>query len=314
MFGRRLAALYELITGLDFTIDVLVIDKAKLEGADGLKHKQVFYKYFQNLFVTKYSSRFKSFEIIADKVGESFKYELQQYVRTNGIQTDLFNPDRSFHLKDDYTEEPLLQLADIVCGSIGKIFCSSHSETRAKELLNALHSRTSVDFFPYNQRIFLPSIENKDIDNQIATVTLNLITDFITNNPLKTQVEYVRLIEYLILYHDIDQNKLISTYEIVRYLEQFYPGITEDRVRLLVRNLRYEGLFIVSHSGKSGYKLAANYNDIEEYFNHFLKYVIPMLQKIKILNESVSLSTFNKINPLEKDIAFLQLKELLSAL
>lgn len=288
--------------------------RQKLDNAEGLKQKQVFYKYFQNLFVTKYSNRFDSFEIVADKVGESFEYELQQYVRTHGIQTDLFNPNRSFHLKDDYTEEILLQLADFVCGAAGKIFCSSHAEQKAKELLSALHSRTSVDFFPYNQSVFLSSPKNSEVDEQISQVTVNLIDDFLENNPLRAQTEYIRLIEYLLLYHRIDEQKLVSTFEIVKYLEQYYPGITKDRVRLLVRNLRYEGLFIVSHSGKSGYKLAANYYDIEEYFNHFLKYVIPMLQKIKILNESVSTSTFNKINPLEKDSAFVQLKDLLSAL
>jgi hypothetical protein len=314
MFERRVKALYELVTNLDFTIDILVIDKAKLAGADGLKHKQIFYKYFQNLFVSKYSNRFESFEIVADKVGEDFKYELQQYVRVNGIQHDLFNPNRSFHLKDDYTEEPLLQIADIVCGAAGKIFCSSHAEPRAKELLNAIHSRTSVDFFPYNQTVFLATGQNVEVDREISNVSTSLVTEFLGTNPLRSQLEYVRLIEYLMLYHRIDQQQLISTYEIVKYLEQFYPGISEERVRLLVRNLRYEGLFIVSHSGKSGYKLAANYSDIEEYFNHFLKYVIPMLQKIKILNESMSLSTFNKINVLEKDTAFHQLKDLLSVL
>lgn len=78
--------------------------------------------------------------------------------------------------------------------------------------------------------------------------------------------------------------------------------------------MRYEGLFIVSHSGKTGYKLAVNYNDIKEYFNHFSKYVIPMLRKIQIFNETLFANTFNKINPLEKDSSLFQLKELLSAL
>lgn len=314
MFDRRLNALYELVTNLDFTIDILVIDKAKLSNADGLKQKQIFYKYFQNLFVNKYNNRFESFEIVADKVGEEFKYELQQYVRTHGIQQDLFNPNRAFHLKDDYTEEPLLQIADIICGAAGKIFCSSHAEVRARELLNAIHSRASIDFFPYNQTVFDQPVQDSEVDVEISKISINLVDDFLENNSLRSQLEYVRLIEYLILYHKIDHQRLISTYEIVKYLEQFYPGINEERVRLIVRNLRYEGLFIVSHSGKSGYKLAANYSDIKEYFNHFLKHVIPMLQKIKIFNESVSVSTFNKINPLEKDTAFHQLKELLSAL
>lgn len=311
----RLAALKELLSGLDFTIDVLVIDKSKIEGAEGLRYKQVFYKYFQGLFVSRYNQRYGSFEIMAGPVATNFRQELQQYVRTKGIQADLFNPDRAFYLKENTREEPLLELADLVCGAVGKIFCSSHADPRAKELFDVLHSRMSVEYFPYHQKaLFLLSDKNSETDQEIASVNLSLIKEFLRSNHLRGQQEYLRLIDYLLLYNRIDNTRLISTYEIVRYLQQFFPEVTEDKVRLLVRNLRYEGLFIISHSGKAGYKLAANYNDIEEYFNHFSRYVIPMLRKIKILNESISLNTFNKINPLEKDSAFVQLKELLSAL
>src|SRR5690606_31453428 len=54
-FDRRLKVLRQLVAGLDFTIDVLVIDKSRLDKAEGLKQKQIFYKYFQNLFVKKYN-------------------------------------------------------------------------------------------------------------------------------------------------------------------------------------------------------------------------------------------------------------------
>jgi len=83
---------------------------------------------------------------------------------------------------------------------------------------------------------------------------------------------------------------------------------------MLVRDLRYEGLFVVSHSGKPGYKLANSYYDISEHFTHFLKYIIPMLQKIHILNSTISSNSFNKINPIEKDPNMLKLKELLAGL
>ncbi|MVN22976.1 DUF3800 domain-containing protein [Mucilaginibacter arboris] len=314
-FERRLAAIKELTSGLDFTIDILVIDKSKIEHAEGLKYKSVFYKYFQSLFVGKYNQRYQSFEITCDEVGEKFRNELEQYVRTNGIQADLFNPDRTFYLKEDVKEEPLIQLADLVCGCAGKIFCSSHADVRAKELFNVLHGRMSVSYFPNHLKgMFLLAEKDSTVDAEIAEVNLSLIQDFYQNNHLRHQNEYLRLIDYLVLYNRIDNTKLISTYEIVNYLQQFSPDMTEEKVRLLVRNLRYEGLFIVSHSGKTGYKLAVNYQDIKEYFNHFSKYVIPMLRKIQIFNETLSANTFNKINPLEKDSSLLQLKELLSAL
>lgn len=51
-FTKRLNILTDLVADLDFNIDVLVVDKAKI-NSEGLKFKRVFYKYFQSLFINK---------------------------------------------------------------------------------------------------------------------------------------------------------------------------------------------------------------------------------------------------------------------
>ncbi|MFP3671086.1 hypothetical protein SB717_39065, partial [Priestia sp. SIMBA_032] len=66
----------------------MVVDKSNLSG-DGLKIKKTFYKYFQSLFVEKYNNIYESYSINADKVGEEFKIELQDYVRKKSISRDL---------------------------------------------------------------------------------------------------------------------------------------------------------------------------------------------------------------------------------
>ncbi|WP_147202750.1 hypothetical protein [Segetibacter aerophilus] len=83
---------------------------------------------------------------------------------------------------------------------------------------------------------------------------------------------------------------------------------------MLVRDLRYQGLFIVSQSGKPGYKFASGYQDISEHFKHFMKYILPMLQKVKILNEKISQQSHNEINLLEKDVTLKQMKELVTSI
>jgi len=104
----------------------------------------------------------------------------------------------------------------------------------------------SVEYFPYHQKaLFMLSEKNSETDQEIASVNLSLIEEFYQGNHLRNQQEYLRLIDYLLLYNRIDNTRLISTYEIVKYLQQFFPEVTEDKVRLLVRNLRYEGLFIL---------------------------------------------------------------------
>lgn len=313
-FNRRLQILRELVEGLDFTIDVLVIDKAKL-NSEGLKNKQVFYKYFQNLFVKKYNDRFESFTIWADKVGEEFQFELQDYIRTKSISPTLFHQNRLFYLSDDIADEKLIQFADILAGSLGKVFCSSHTHERAQEIYDILHTRMSVDFFPY-----LSSVEEVELgesnryDKKIVEINLKIASDQLEILKRKDKIEEVHLLNYLVLSFRINPLRLVPTHELTNYLSQFFQSMSDERVRTIVRNLRYEGIFLISHPGKPGYKLACSYYDITQQFKHYLRYVIPMLQKVQILNSSLADQTFNDINILEKDESFKQLKQMLTGL
>jgi len=312
-FDKRLQILEYLIDNLDFHIDVLIIDKSRIDSI-GLLDKRTFYKYFQKTFVRKYNERFESFSIFADAVGTDFKSELQDFVIVNGIDRDLFNPDRAFELTDDKTGEKLVQLADFVSGCLGKIFCLSHSSPRAKEIYDKLHQRLSVDYFPYEtSQSFYLDTSNKAFDGIIRDMNFQSVYKYLEKEN-NNKYEHIRLLEYLQLQNQIDSLRLVPTHELLAYLQKFYPNYTIDKLRLLVRDLRYDGLLIISHSGKPGYKLASSYQDIYQNFNHFLKYVIPMLQKVQAMNKSLSANSMNKINPIEKDVNMQQLKDLLNAL
>ncbi len=66
--------------------------------------------------------------------------------------------------------------------------------------------------------------------------------------------------------------------------------VTTEKIRTHVRDLRYKGILIISKAGKSGYKLAVNEEDISSYFQHYLSYIVPMLEKANIAEESLRLS------------------------
>ncbi|EFK35742.1 Protein of uncharacterised function (DUF3800) [Chryseobacterium gleum] len=311
-FKKRKDILIEFVERLDFVIDIMVVDKSKLFG-EGLKIKRTFYKYFQSLFVEKYNKIYESYSINADKVGEEFKQELQDYVREKSINRDLFNQDRSFEIFDD-KDEKLIQIADFISGCLGKVFCTSHFDHQYIELFNLLHARTSISYFPFESYI-TKEIEGKpELDRQIMRMNYQLIQKFLESTNVQKTKEKARLLEYLRFQSELNPNRLVSTTELLIYLNNFFPNIKSERVRILIRDLRYEGLFIVSHSGKPGYKLATKYSDVSEHFNHFLKYVVPMLQKVKILNETLSKNSFNDINPIEKDPNMQKLKELISGI
>ncbi|WP_158285115.1 DUF3800 domain-containing protein [Arenibacter aquaticus] len=315
-FQKRLDILKYLIENLDFTIDVLIIDKSRIDNEKGgLKHKQVFYKYFQKLFVGKYNEIFDSYEIYPDKVGEGFVTELERFIMQNVIKPDLFNPDRSYKLADDVKDEKLVQLADIVAGSLGRIFCSSHSSQKMDEIYEILHTRLTIQHFPFQSNYQIKTTEEDEkLNLLIKKLSGEVLEQYIENANYKKDHLQIRLLDYLALQNRMSPHRLVPSYEIVDYLKNFTMQMSEERLRTIIRDLRYEGLFIISHSGKPGYKLASSYEDIIQHFNHFMRYIVPMLEKIKVLNQKMVNTSFNDVNPLEKDERFEQIKKLIGQL
>ena len=313
-FNRRLKVLKDLVEGLDFSIDLLVIDKRQLENHPGLRQREVFYKYFQSYFVKKYNDIYESFSIWADEVGEPFRFELEEYVRKKVVSPTLFHPDRFFFLADDITEEKLIQFADIMCGSLGKVFCASHVHERGQEIYDILHTRLSIEYYPYKS--ILSEIENycHSHDQVICEINLENTVNYLEKTRNAGNDEESRLLEYLLMNFHVNPDRLIPTYELTIRMKYFFNDINDDKIRTIVRNLRYNGIFIISHHGKTGYKLASSHFDITKQYNHYLKYVIPMLKKIRILNNGIAKRTSNEINIIENESSFKELKQILSCL
>lgn len=308
---KRINLLKDLVAGLDFTIDVLVIDKRSITS-DHLKDKKIFYKYFQKLFTHKYKEKYESFHIIADKIGSTeFCRELTQFINS-GIGRDLFNPDRYFSLSEDKTEEPLIQFADIICGSLGKFYSSSHYHNNSKEIFDILHTRISCEYIPDFESKSIKSIEPNDtINRKIMESSLNSIQ--FDSSKIKDFELAGRVVDFLKSHYNSNPKRFIQTHEILDYLKNFSSEISIEKTRRIIRDLRYEGVFIISVSSQRGYKLAYDYNDVLQYFNHYSNYFIPMLKKIKIINQELASESFNEINLLEKDENFSVFRNLLSA-
>jgi hypothetical protein len=291
---KRIDFLNDLVKSLDFTIDLLIVDKNAIDG-EGLKRKKIFYKYFQGLFVKKYNQRYESFHINADKIGTTeFSNELTNFINKNNINRDLFNPDRYFHLKDDRTEEPILQLSDMVCGSLGKFYSSSHFHEKSQQIYDILHTRISADYFPKYEVSSLFKTSNFELDNKIRSISIASVTS--ERLKIKDQNIANRLIEYLLSHYKANPKRFVQTYEMQEYLKNFEWDISIEKIRRIIRDLRYEGAFIISVSSQNGYKIAFDTSDIFHYFTHYSNYFVPMLKKIKIINQEIAKDSFNKAN------------------
>lgn len=293
----RLEVLDYLINNLKFIVYLLVIDKEKLnKEKGGLRFKEVFYKYFQKIFISQINNNFTDFEIHMDNlINKKYQIELKNYIAQN-YQNNFFE---KYNISDD-KDEPLIQLADILAGSYGRVFNNAFLSESSDLIFNMLKPVTAnVSFFPYNEdsNIFVPNKENK-IDQELYNIVRNDASDIYEK---ENDIIIKSVIEYLLWYQKVMSFRYAQTYEMINVLkENTGKEISIENLRIIIKNLRFKGVIIVSSSIKSGYKLAVNKSDVHIYFSHYLNYILPMLKKVEIANSVFMNKTVGDFIPLEE--------------
>ena len=294
---KRLDILNYLVKNLDFTVHLLVINKDELSKEQGgLRFKEVFYKYFQKIFIGLINNSYHDFKIVMDSlISEDFHSDLKSYLASQ-ISNSLFD---NYEMSNDLNE-PLIQFADLISGSFGRIVNPSFDSNIKDEIFSILKSRIiKTSFFPKKDKTIHfkkhqeSEIINKEIYNIVKTDAENLLDK-------DNDLIHKHVLSQLLTYQTISPKHFVYTYELVNSIK-YYLGkdISTENLRIVIRDLRYKGIIVVSNTNKGGYKLAVNKNDVYQYFNHYLKYVIPMLQKVDIANSIFKSKTVGEFIPLE---------------
>jgi hypothetical protein len=292
----RINCLNYLFQNLSFINHYLIVDKEKLDqDKGGLRFKGVFYKYFQKIFISQLTHSYTDFEIsMHHTISQKYGDELKVYL-ANKVKDTLFE---NYHFLDDETE-PLIQFADLLAGSFGKYFNKDFFTHGSDQILNILKLNfPKVDFFPFEKNIELKSVYS---NNEVSKEIYNIVRTDALNLEKNTKDEVFQLVlEQLLSYQKIAPTVYLQTYELTNYAKYYFnKDISTDQLRLIIRDLRFEGIIIVSANNKSGYKLAVNQEDIYQYFNHYSKYILPMLKKIQIANDIFINRTVGEYNPLK---------------
>src|SRR5574344_753858 len=120
-FLKTISTLTEL-DALDHIVFVLVIDKSKISEG-GLSYKQSFIKYFQRLLSAKLLKDYDEVHVFFDKTGyKDFQDSLDSYMKNHLLDGPTLFSNNTFEVKDDISEEQLIQLADFYAGTIGKYY------------------------------------------------------------------------------------------------------------------------------------------------------------------------------------------------
>lgn len=292
---KRLDILKHICDNLDCKVYSLIVDKAALES-QGLQIRDVFYKYFQKLLTGGLHERLTNFSIYLDSSGsDEFQTSLRNYILKifPDFQANLFSQENKYFLMSD-DQQPLIQFADLFSNSLLKIYSASHRHTQWQEIYDTIESKIfKPQFFPYNSVLSTEDVTSGmqyKVNKEIYKNILNSVERLNYSDKIEKTI-----LEYLVYYSRIIPEKLVETHDISAYVQNVleFP-IKVEKVREYVRNLRYKGILIVSKAGKSGYKIAVNEEDISSYFQHYLSYIIPMLEKANIADENLKLALDTK--------------------
>jgi len=304
---RRLIILQEVVK-YDFSIYAVVVDKRKLYG-EGFRYKSSFYKFLNSLVYKELFKTFPDLLLTVDEHGSNnFMRGFKKYVGENHIPS-LF--DKSEFAFQNSTKSVLIQLADLIAGSLGHYFDETKKSDETQEILNILQPKiASINYFPPEMRMYkVDSTEADQMYNSvIAELSVNKARDFIEKKTINSQVDkdQVNCIRLLLLYFtSYDYKKFILTTEIMKHLSigRDEP-IQEHAFRTkVIAKLRDAGVLVASSSSgdkKGGYKLPASTADLHKFVSHGNTMILPMLSRIAKTRDSIKLATENTIDILEQ--------------
>lgn len=308
--NRRLKVLQD-IAKLKIGIYALIVDKKKLQG-EGFAYKKPFYKYLNGLLYKELFRTFPELDLYVDEHGgNEFLVEFKKYVRRLKAP-DLFSSlDLNIH---NSKNNEYIQVADFIAGTLGYIFDDLKRSHRSKEFENALKPLISgLKFFPAEYSFEELSLNNVDkkFDETIAKACFLRIQDFIDKETGNDQqkIDQIKFLKLLLLYQRANvQNRYISTTEILNHLNQSRnEKLNKISFRSkVIGNLRDRGIVIAS--GKQGYKIPSNANDITTFIEHGNQILQPMLNRIGKAREAIKLATANDLDILD---GFPDLKQVL---
>ncbi len=314
--ARRRKVLKDIVE-LDFSVYAVSINKKELEG-EGFKYKKSFYKFLNGLIYQELFKTFPNLSLEVDEHGSNkFMLEFKKYVEKNH-KPDLFTGSE-FNVANS-TKSVLIQVADLIAGTLGHCFDENKNDLDASEFLDILKPRLSgINHFPRKREDLINQelIESGEYDEIIMNLAKNRAYIYLDEKKAVKQEDFdqINFVRLLLLYlNTFGKNGYLSTAEILKHLQVGRKEeIDSEYLRSkVIGKLRDKGLLIASSSQrkKGGYKFPTNNKDLLDFISHGNSLIIPILSRIKRCRESVKLATQNKLDLLDSP-KFKEIKKIL---
>jgi len=294
---RRKTILTDIVAS-GFNYYCFVVDKARIQRESGFRFRRSFYKFLHSICYNRIREACIELDITADVHGDSdFMQGFENYILKFSY---LFNRFRFSSSRD----VPLLQITDVIAGSIRRIFLGNDPY----ELLDILnYPNFPLDMWPPN---FHPRIQAADSrtadanDILVRQAAINSAKGFIEDRLLSDDESkrlQGRAIEYLLRKYIEDFEQYIYRGEVASYLSNLSNHDISDQyvTTNIIAPARDEEVIIVST--ENGYKIPHNCSDCLKWTEHVKNQAVPYLQRLEKARNKLLIATNNQFDLIDQN-------------
>jgi hypothetical protein len=315
----RFRQVLEELAPLPFKFYAVVVDKREIHADSALAFKDSFYEFLSGLLYRKLFDAFPNLHVTADEFGrEDFMEDFARYLVANHRDTLFDRPRVTFAASKN---EPLVQLADVVCGALARTYDSTKTTERTSELLGLIRADHAllIDEWPVRYRAASGTgsiVAGDPADDDLARYSIARAERFIEEHEGRieegTRAQLVTLKKLLYELRFGDPRTYIPTQVLRETLEAVGESHSDQWLRsTVIAQLRDAGVLIAS--SPQGYKIPVAMGDVRDFVAVTDTVVHPMLNRVARAREAVLLITRGRVDVLAGD-RFSQLRAAVDAI
>lgn len=288
----------------EFYVHIYIMDKTKVLVETGLGFKKSFLKYSHNLLHNQLKASYGYLDIIADQHGsDTFMKGFVEYFNKRA-ECRYGNYKLKF---EDSKKNNLIQLADLVCGTVAIQYNKPEKSEKYYVFMNFLKNRIlSQKIFPSNYEDFLVDLEKitaSYLDPAVAEYCIRQCNDYIKRN--KEIADILNQQRSLVLEELLDRLRYekgytVSDILIRRIYEVYGEQYSKSQfLRKIIAPLRDQG--VILSSCKQGFKIPVNKKELLAYTNKSVHIIEPMLGRLNKCRNSILIATDNELDILAEE-------------
>lgn len=295
---RRARVLAEMLS-IPFRFRAVVIDKREIDRESGLIYKQPFFKFLNGVLYQSLYRAFPRLCLIADQHGGTdFMTGFERYVRQTH-QPDLFT--RADFRFGESRSEPLIQLADVIAGSLARYYEPSVASDRAPEFVELLRQKSlGIETWP---PLWFGStdepVATTSHDAAIKRYCVNQVAIFVDKHrdARGEHVEHqLAVAKYLLFHHRfVSEAAYVSADALLEMLASQRLPLSAHLLRTkVIAKLRDAGVIV--GSSPRGYKIPSTHADLNDFVARADGVIGPMLHRLQLARTAILTSTSREID------------------